>query len=320
MYPVALALIAALVPAPSLHADALSIDGVYVAGVSSGGYMADQLHVAHSQTFRGLGIFSAGPYHCARGNLISAELACMNDLQDDNPAQLEQLARDRAAQGSIDDVAHLAGHPVWIYHGRNDSTVKESVNDDLAGFYTDFGADVAYRKDSDAGHAWVSPLGPNACSATASPYLNDCGDDPQGAMLGHLYGSVEPPAASASGDLATFDQNAYAPNGDAASISMSGTGYRYVPDACADGAGCRLLVALHGCEQGADTIGTTFVEKAHLNEYADTNRTVVLYPQATTSLDNPNGCWNWWGYGADSTYDTHDGAQIRAIMGMVNGM
>jgi poly(3-hydroxybutyrate) depolymerase len=293
---------------------------VYVVGVSSGGYLADQLHVAHSGTVRGVGVFSAGPYHCARGSLTTAQLACMNDLQDNRPAELEQIARDRSDQGVIDPVDNLAGHPVWIYHGANDTTVKESVNDDLAAFYEHFGAAVSYRTTSPAGHAWISPLGSNACSSTAPPYVNDCGDDPERDMLEHLYGTVADPAGTPSGTLGTVDQDAAAPSGDAAAVSMRSTGYVYVPDACADGATCRLLVALHGCRQGADTIGTTFVESAHLNEYADTNATVVLYPQAAASGDNPNGCWNWWGYGGDAAYDTRSGGQVQTIMAMIDAL
>lgn len=56
------------------------------------------------------------------------------------------------------------------------------------------------------------------------------------------------------------------------------------------------MVALHGCKQGYayQSFGTTFMDTAHLDEYADTNRLPVLYPQAvpTGTLDNPNGCWN----------------------------
>lgn len=56
----------------------------------------------------------------------------------------------------------------------------------------------------------------------------------------------------------SFDQNAYAPDGSAAAISMGATGYAYVPPACASGTACRLMVALHGCLQGAGSVGTTF--------------------------------------------------------------
>ncbi|WP_433473330.1 extracellular catalytic domain type 2 short-chain-length polyhydroxyalkanoate depolymerase [Spirillospora sp. CA-142024] len=299
-----------------------TISASFVSGVSSGGYMADQLHVAYSGTFKGAGIFSAGPYHCARGNVTTAQLACMNDLYDDNPAELERTARDRASQGSIDPVGNLSGHPVWIYHGTNDSTVKQSVNDDLAGFYRDFGASVSYTKTSPAGHAWVSPIGPNPCSATYTPYVNKCSDDPENAMLGHLLGSVAAPASAPGGTLTQFDQNAYAPGGSASSISMDATGFVYVPPACGS-ASCRLMVALHGCQQGRSVVGTTFATKTYLNEYADTNNMIVLYPQATASSwtgGNPQGCWNWWGYGGDTAYDMKGGKQIETIMRMVHAL
>ncbi|TMR38633.1 PHB depolymerase family esterase [Actinomadura geliboluensis] len=299
-----------------------TISASYVSGISSGGYMADQLHVAYSGTFKGAGIFSAGPYHCARGSVVTAQLACMNDLYDDNPAELERTARDRAAQGRIDPVANLAGHPVWIHHGTNDMTVKQSVNDGLAGFHRDFGAAVSYNKTSPAGHAWVSPLGPNPCTATYTPYINNCGDDPEGAMLAHLYGSVAPPASAPGGTLMEFDQNAYAPYGSASSISMDAKGFAYIPAAC-ESSTCRLMVALHGCQQGRSLVGTTFATKTHLNEYADTNATIVLYPQATASSwtgGNPQGCWNWWGYGGDTAYDMKGGKQIETIMRMVHAL
>ncbi|WP_021597630.1 extracellular catalytic domain type 2 short-chain-length polyhydroxyalkanoate depolymerase [Actinomadura welshii] len=315
----------AAAPASAAVAEALprhSISTSYVSGVSSGGYMADQLHVAYSGTFKGAGIFSAGAYHCARGSVVTAQLACMNDLYDDNPAELERTARDRAAQGRIDPVANLSGHPVWIFHGTNDSTVKQSVNDGLAGFYGNFGAAVSYDKTSPAGHAWVSPIGPNPCSATYTPYINKCSGDPVGAMLGHLFGSVSAPASSPGGTLMEFDQNAYAPGGSASSISMDATGFAYIPAGCAS-ASCRLMVALHGCQQGRSVIGNTFATKTYLNEYADTNGVIVLYPQATASSwagGNPQGCWNWWGYGGDASYDMKGGAQIETIMRMVRAL
>jgi hypothetical protein len=74
-----------------------------------------------------------------------------------------------------------------------------------------------------------------------------------------------------------------------------------------------------------------FFTRIGVNEWADTNRIVVLYPQAhaTTvselssqnfrSLFNTNlaGCWNWWGYGYDDKYLTKEGVQIKAIWSMV---
>lgn len=61
---------------------------------------------------------------------------------------------------------------------------------------------------------------------------------------------------------------------------------------------CRLVVVLHGCLGGRYLLGDEFPELANLDTYADTNNLVILYPQAVASLipDNPEGCWDWWGY------------------------
>ncbi len=52
----------------------VAVTGTYVAGVSSGGYMATQLQVAHSRRILGAGVFAAGPYWWAMGNLALAPL------------------------------------------------------------------------------------------------------------------------------------------------------------------------------------------------------------------------------------------------------
>jgi poly(3-hydroxybutyrate) depolymerase len=298
-----------------------NISSVYASGISSGGFMADQLHMAYSGTFKGLGVFAGGPYHCAQGSVTTAQLACQYNVQSRNLPSLEQTARSRSASGSIDNVANVSGHPVYVFHGTNDYTVNVATANDLVQFYKDFGANVTYDNTTASGHAWVSPLGPNSCSLTAPPYINNCGNDPEGTMLGKLFGSVAAPAASPAGSVVQFDQNAYAPGGSASSISMDSTGYAYVPSACASGTSCRLMVALHGCQQGAATVGQAFVTKSYLNEYGDTNNMIVLYPQAiATSGSNPQGCWDWWGYLNAGNYDTHGGAQIEAIMNEVHAL
>ena len=77
---------------------------------------------------------------------------------------------------------------------------------------------------------------------------------------------------------------------------MDSSGFAYVPSACAAGQTCRLLVALHGCLQGYSKVGTAFVDRANLNQYADTNRFDRPLPAGHPSGVNPNGCWDWWGY------------------------
>ncbi|GAB3841003.1 hypothetical protein GCM10029963_10990 [Micromonospora andamanensis] len=205
-----------------------------------------------------------------------------------------------------------------MFHGGSDRTVKRSVSDDLVRYQQHFGATVQYDSGSAAGHGWVTPYGTVGCTATAAPYLNDCGTDPQQTFLRKLFGSVQPPnTGPLGGTLVRFSQHTFAVGGWANGLSMDANGFAYVPSSCASGATCRLLVALHGCLQGHSRVGTAFVDRANLNQYADTNATIVLYPQAVAVPSNPNGCWDWWGYLGATNYPIKGGAQVETVMNMV---
>jgi poly(3-hydroxybutyrate) depolymerase len=315
----------------------LAVSGNYVTGISSGGYMATQLQVAWSTRFRGAGIFSAGPYWCARDNVVIALYGCTVDtLPTDLPslyARTDQYARE----GRIDPTSNLASSRTYFFHGTQDPTVVQSVADNLATYYRHYRVPLAYRNTVAAGHGWISPLGPVACGDTASPYINNCpGYDAEADLLTTMFGSVKKPNAGAPrGHVSAFSQDPYAVppalgNGDvtrtgAVAIGMGTTGYLYMPDSCAGGATCKVVVALHGCQQTAEQIGTTFVERSGLNAYADTNDFVVLYPQArpeSIAFVNPKGCWDWWGYlgPADVDYATKLGPQMRTVMNMVTAL
>ena len=58
---------------PSLPVMTIDPAAISVVGVSSGGYMATQLAVAHPALFQGLGVFAAGPWGCAQGELSRAQ-------------------------------------------------------------------------------------------------------------------------------------------------------------------------------------------------------------------------------------------------------
>lgn len=297
------------------------ISGVYVAGISSGADMATQLQVAYSSRIKGMGVFGTSPYYCAENNAALAVDACAGNTYPTGLATLESDASLWTSYGWIDSTSHLSGRPVYVFHGADDTVVQTSVSNDAVGFLQHFGASVTYDSGSPAGHAWVTPYGTGACGASAAPYLNNCGTDPENALLGKVFGSVTAPnTGPLTGKLVEFDQNAYAVGGVAAALSMGGNGFAYVPGSCSAGASCRLMVALHGCEQGYGTIGTSFVDRANLDQYADTNNMIVLYPQATASTVNPLGCWDWWGYLGATNYPIHGGAQLETIMNMVKAL
>lgn len=300
----------------------LNITSVEVTGGSAGGYMANQLQVAYSNTFKAAGIVTAGPYDCGQGNVAVTASACGDGTAPDNLPALEQQAVTWSDQGQIDPISNLAGKPVYAYHGTADPVVASSVANDGVAFYQHFGANTQYRNTDPAGHAWVSPLGTTSCSFTASPYINNCGDDPEGEMLSHWFGSVQAPnTGTLAGTLSSYDQNQYAPGGNAPALSMDNTGMLYMPPACAAGQPCSLVVALHGCQQGQFYIGNTFATRSNIDSYADTNNLVVLYPQVIPSNVpyNPQGCWDWWGYDG-SDFAVHGAPEMIAILNMVHAL
>ena len=67
--------------------------GTTVSGLSSGGYMAVQLHVAHSASVRGAGVLAGGPYYCAQGSVWTAAWNCMS------PGAWNAAAAERGAEG-----------------------------------------------------------------------------------------------------------------------------------------------------------------------------------------------------------------------------
>jgi len=87
-----------------------------------------------------------------------------------------------------------------------------------------------------------------------------------------------------------FDQTPF--GGGADSIAKSG--YIYVPTSCQEGDKCRLHVSFHGCQQTEADIGNAYAVNAGLNEWAESNRIVVLYPYIVKSElfpENPEGCF-----------------------------
>lgn len=298
------------VPLPSL---AIDPNEVSVSGLSSGGFMAVQMHVAYSATFRrGAGIVAGGPYYCAEGSIVDATGRCMNHLNPIPVAGLVSTTQQWAATGYIDPLSNLASSKVYLYSGTRDNTVKPAVMNDLRTYYQSFvpAENLRYNNSVASGHAMITDDFGGACSRTSAPFINDCDLDLAGAMLTHLHGALNPRNDGAlSGSFIEFDQTEFV-----SGRGMATTGWAYVPQRCAAGTRCKLHVVFHGCKQNTATIGQQFVRNTGYNRWADSNQMVVLYPQ--TSLQAVNSCWDWWGYDSPD-YARKSGPQTRAVAAMV---
>ena len=324
---------------PALTPLCIDETSISVSGISSGGFMAHQFHVAHSTRLMGAAIFAGGPYLCAgddSGRVLFRSLNVCSHINPGpflGPPEAERsitAARAAAAAGGIDDLSGLRGDRVFLFSGRLDAFVPTSVMEAVRTFYRAFddAADITFISDVDAAHAMVTSGFGNACDTSKPPFVNQCGYDLAGAALQHIYGPLSPPE-EADGTIVAFDQTELVD--PATTHGLAKRGYAYVPKDCAEHQSCRLHVAFHGCLQNADTVGDAFYRHAGYNEWAEANDIVVLYPQAAAvtsrvagipvAWPNPQGCWGLVGLhrqrlraqerDADQRHQCHDRPPCR---------
>lgn len=290
-------------------------------GLSSGAFMAVQLHVAFSSKMVGAAIFAGGPYRCADGSLANAVTRCMSGSGTFDASPFVAETKAAAARGAIDPVSELAHQRVFLFGGADDHTVDPSVMDGLDAYYRALvePSGIHYeRRHPGTAHTMPTLDYGGSCDVTASPYIGACHYDGAGEALAAIYGPLAPRVANPTGDVVTLDQRRFVD--DPTAHSLANDAYAYVPKSCAAGETCRVHVAFHGCKQTTADIGDAFYRHAGYNEWADANHIVVLYPQAiATRGSNPNGCWDWFGYDS-ADYATRKGPQLAMVDGMLEAL
>jgi poly(3-hydroxybutyrate) depolymerase len=328
---VLLALLPSPVLAQALDAQTIDPSQISVSGLSSGAFMAGQVHVAFSKTIMGAGIIAGGPFDCARASFLDSMTTATHictrtfppSLGTPNIDKIVALTRAAAKAGTIDDTANLSRARVYLFSGQNDETVPPPVMDSVHGFYKAFSTDaVRAVTDRPVVHALVTDDYGLSCdelakkpAAERGPYLCNGGYDTAGALLTQIYGPLKPRVAPVPANLRTFSQGEFT-HGEQDSLHPQG--HVYVPSACADGKpACKLHIALHGCLQNQDTAADAFYAHAGYNSWAEANAIIVLYPQVLARSGNPNGCWDFWGY-SGTGFDHRNGPQLSAIAAMIN--
>ena len=304
--------------APVTQTVSYNIDSgrISVSGVSSGAYMAGQIHLAHSSIFNGVAIVAGGPYYCAKGEIAHGLGSCMKggDMGLDS---LLDYARSASAAGAIDDLSNLDDDHAWVFHGALDKVMNQEPSVVAAAFYTELMSDQAVTLVTDVPvvHGLPTVDAGVACDTFGAPFLNACDYDAAHEILRSLHGELKERSV-ASGLVLTVEQPGYE------EAQMLENAYLYVPASCAEGAACGIHVALHGCSQSSEFVGDAFAVGAGFNEWADANQLLVLYPQVGSSKIapmNPYGCWDWWGY-TDENYATKKGPQITVIKATLDAL
>jgi poly(3-hydroxybutyrate) depolymerase len=341
---------AAMVAAPALATEPLSgfnadIGESSISGISSGAFMAVQFGTAWSSVIKGVGVIAGGQYWCAQADaddfinnftlpIMHATGSCMIGPP---PALSRSFAKAdaKAASGDIDPLRFVSRQKVYVFHGTNDAVVAKSVTDAAADFYRHYLGEASrgnlyYQTAVGAGHSLVVAREPhlsalNACNDNKIPFIDQCGYDQAGIVLQHIYGALNAAnRGQLSGTTKRFDQSVYTKPHDTGSLSLGDTGYVFVPKDCAEGAACRVHIALHGCKQDVGDIDRHFVDDTGYNAWADTNHLIVLYPQTMPNSFlpfNPQACWDWWSYvDHQDSYVTKSGSQIKTIKAMLDAL
>lgn len=293
---------------------------ITVSGISSGAYMALQFHMAYSSVVNGSGIVAGGPYFCAKNQITDALNRCMKTGMG-LPSVAESVNEAKRAEGAgeIDSLNNFLHAKIYALAGTEDQTVLPAVGQVLVNTFSEFGVpsqNIRFVKDMKVGHAFPTESFGNPCPTVSQPpFLSQCGRDIAGEILQHLFGPLVPKRNQIATSYKTYEQFSSAGlDEEKANISLAKTAFAYVPKDCESGA-CPIHVAFHGCKQTYDDIKDTFVKNAGYNSWAESNRMIILYPQAIKSYvpNNPNGCWDWWGY-TGSKYHTKRGPQMKIIM------
>ncbi|HEY1960739.1 MAG TPA: hypothetical protein VGH28_34240 [Polyangiaceae bacterium] len=298
----------------------LDTSSVTVSGISSGGFMAVQFHVAFSSLVKGAAIFAGGPYMCSKGSVATALTTCAGGSPAPDVSASVAATNANAAAGDIDPTSGLQDARIFLFVGADDDVVNPVVVDALQSYYAALlpSASIAYvNRRAGTAHTWPTLDYGVPCDIVSSPYVGKCSYDGAGAALAQLYGTLAPASASLGGQIVAVPQGAFI--ADPAAHSLDDTAYAYVPAACASGDACKLHIAFHGCLQGASSVGDAFYAHAGLDEWADANHLVVLYPQAIKSGANPEGCWDFWGYDSPD-FAKKSGPQMAMVRAMIDGI
>ncbi|CAJ1359973.1 unnamed protein product [Effrenium voratum] len=252
---------------------------------------------AHSASVDGALIAAGSPYGC--GMEKDEEDRCYYGNVD-----IEQSVRwtwGRYAQNLIDDPSNLNKVPVLLFNGKSDECVYTRVMRDTfktLQYFVD--KDYLFRSfNTNAAHVWSLDHGQCHCGACASLYgslrccdVNNCHYDLSGDLFGHRW----------TAGLWKF-------------------ALVYVPTGCeARVLECRIHVNYHGCIRKRLKRRRLWATSIDLNEYAESNDIVVVYPQAAGSPRVGNGCWNWGDSKDDQYFDTRRSMQIGTVMNLLKNL
>lgn len=284
-----------------------------VSGMSSGAFMAVQMHFAYSEDITAAGIIAGGPYYCVGTEPDPYYYLCSFFPDELSQDDMVDYIEAQAKAGNIDSTSNLRDDKVFLLTGTADDIVVLGVgmlNYDVYKLYVD-NDNIETEFTLNTKHIW--PL------VEEGDCLNEgeCGYDTAEKIFTTAYGELNDKVEMIVSNLEMFDQTQYFSKSKG--HGLGNQGYIYIPNNCKDNPGdCRIHVHFHGCFSNLDQVGDYWVKHAGLNEWAESNDIVVIYPQTnveSVSLLEEEGCWDYWGAFGDD-YALKSGVQMRAVYNM----
>jgi hypothetical protein len=302
---------------------AIQTSDITLSGLSSGAYMALQFHLSHSEIVSGSALIAGGPYYCAQNDIGTALKNCVSEDSDAlNLSPLNDYYDSLVESQKLAPTSDNINDKLWLFHGTKDTRINAKVADfmhaQLQTLFTP--SNIKYINDKPFAHLMPTLNYGIDCDLSEAPFIGACNYDAAGELLSYLgvinSSRSEVSQETLNAQLSTFSQSDYA--GEFAN-TLAEDGYVFVPPQCIDKKACQLHVSFHGCNQNAESVGDQFAMYSGLNEWANSNDIVILYPQTKKSMFmplNPQSCWDWWGY-TGKDYANRDGQQVKAIMSLV---
>ena len=303
-----------------------NVSDITVSGISAGAYMAVQVHVAFSSIVNGCAVYAGGPYFCAKANVDTAELHCMEYMAGgpDVEASVSYTSLN-VDKKTIDNTINLNDDKVFLFSGKDDKTVDPKVVKALETYYGNYmpATSIVTNYKISAAHTMPTLDYGTVCDVSKTPYIGKCSYEGAGEGLKTILNNdMMQKGKAISSNLLTFDQTPFYSGSD---TSLDKTGYIYVPTACSgdnnNAEACHLHIAFHGCLQTLDDIDNDFALNGGYNEWAEENNIIVIYPYAvitkSKNVYNPNGCWDWWAY-TNTEYALQSGIQMSFIKNIID--
>lgn len=290
----------------SLSAFAYNINPqkITVSGISSGAYIAQQMHITYSKQISGVALIAGGPFNCSEGSVGRALSSCMKTSP--GAISIDKILAnitDLRTKELIDSGESIPSAKVFLLTGKSDDVVAKPVVQSVKDLYLKLQVpeqNIKFIDHLEVGHAFPTLDYGNDCpTPRSSPFISRCNYDGAFEILNFLYGPLQLKGIEVEQNLKFISQAKYfAENQNQNKTSMGSEAAIYVPTSCQNGAECALHVSFHGCLQSRDDIGDAYFRKTGFNAWAEANDIIVLYPQVVKNyiLGNSNACWDWWGY------------------------